>query len=56
MGCASAIQMGSVIEEVGCMMFEEPVNYLNSAVHKKELTGEIVTYINSLFFYITGYF
>ncbi|MGB1353965.1 MAG: mandelate racemase/muconate lactonizing enzyme family protein, partial [Glaciecola sp.] len=32
---ASAIQMGSVIEEVGCMMFEEPVNYLNSAVHKK---------------------
>lgn len=35
MGCASAIQMGSVIEEVGCMMFEEPVNYLNSAVHKK---------------------
>jgi galactonate dehydratase len=35
MGCASAIQMGKVIEEVGCMMFEEPVNYLNSAVHKK---------------------
>ena len=35
MGCASAIQMGAVIEEVGCMMFEEPVNYLNSAVHKK---------------------
>lgn len=35
MGCASAIQMGKVIEEVGCMMFEEPVNYLNSAIHKK---------------------
>lgn len=35
MGCASAIQMGSIIEEVGCMMFEEPVNYLNSAIHKK---------------------
>jgi L-alanine-DL-glutamate epimerase-like enolase superfamily enzyme len=35
MGCASAIQMGKVVEEVGCMMFEEPVNYLNSAVHKK---------------------
>ncbi len=35
MGCASAIQMGSIVEEVGCMMFEEPVNYLNSAVHKK---------------------
>jgi L-alanine-DL-glutamate epimerase-like enolase superfamily enzyme len=35
MGAASAIQMGEVIEEVGCMMYEEPVNYLNSAVHKK---------------------
>jgi len=35
MGAASAIQMGEVVEEVGCMMYEEPVNYLNSAVHKK---------------------
>ena len=35
MGAASAIQMGEVIEEVGCMMYEEPVNYLNSAIHKK---------------------
>ncbi len=35
MGCASAIQMGAIVEEVNCMMFEEPVNYLNSAVHKK---------------------
>ncbi len=35
MGCASAIQMGKIVEEVGCMMYEEPVNYLNSAVHKK---------------------
>lgn len=35
MGAASAIQMGDVVEEVGCMMYEEPVNYLNSAVHKK---------------------
>lgn len=35
MGCASAIQMGKIVEEVGCMFFEEPVNYLNSAVHKK---------------------
>ena len=35
MGCASAIQMGEIVKEVGCMMFEEPVNYLNSAVHKK---------------------
>jgi galactonate dehydratase len=35
MGCASAIQMGSIVEEVGCMMYEEPVSYLNSAVHKK---------------------
>jgi L-alanine-DL-glutamate epimerase-like enolase superfamily enzyme len=35
MGAASAIQMGDVVEEVGCMMYEEPVNYLNSALHKK---------------------
>jgi len=35
MGAASAIQMGEVVEEVRCMMYEEPVNYLNSAVHKK---------------------
>tara|TARA_R110000803_G_scaffold41461_4_gene89109 strand:+ start:13941 stop:15125 length:1185 start_codon:yes stop_codon:yes gene_type:complete len=35
MGAASAIQMGRVVEEVGCMFYEEPVNYLNSAVHKK---------------------
>ena len=39
MGAASAIQMGKVIEEVGCMMFEEPVNYLNSKVHKKVSEG-----------------
>ena len=35
MGAASAIQMGAIVEEVGCMMYEEPVNYLNSKVHKK---------------------
>ena len=35
MGAASAIQMGRIVEEVGCMMYEEPVNYLNPAVHKK---------------------
>ena len=39
MGAASAIQMGKVIEEVGCMMYEEPVNYLNSKVHKKVSDG-----------------
>ncbi len=39
MGAASAIQMGKVIEEVGCMMYEEPVNYLNSKVHKKVADG-----------------
>src|SRR5210317_153255 len=39
MGAASAIQMGRVIEEVGCMMYEEPVNYLNSKVHKKVSDG-----------------
>ena len=35
MGAASAIQMGEVVKEVGCMMYEEPVNYLNSKVHQK---------------------
>jgi len=35
MGAASAIQMGKIVEEVGCMMYEEPVNYLNAKVHKK---------------------
>ena len=35
MGAASAIQMGKIVEEVDCMMYEEPVNYLNPAVHKK---------------------
>jgi galactonate dehydratase len=35
MGAASAIQMGEIVEEVGCMMYEEPVNYLNAKVHKK---------------------
>jgi len=39
MGAASAIQMGKVIEEVGCMMYEEPVNYLNTKVHKKVSDG-----------------
>lgn len=39
MGAASAIQMGKVIEEVGCMMYEEPVNYLNPKVHKKVSDG-----------------
>jgi len=39
MGAASAIQMGKVIEEVGCMMYEEPVNYLNPKVHKKVSEG-----------------
>jgi L-alanine-DL-glutamate epimerase-like enolase superfamily enzyme len=35
MGAASAIQMGEIIEDIGCLFYEEPVNYLNSAVHKK---------------------
>jgi len=35
MGTASAIQMGAIVEEIGCLYYEEPVNYLNSAIHKK---------------------
>ncbi len=31
----SAIQMAEVAEEFNCMFFEEPVNYLNSALHQK---------------------
>jgi len=35
MGAASAIQMGEIVDDIGCLFYEEPVNYLNSAVHKK---------------------
>ncbi|NVK42545.1 MAG: mandelate racemase/muconate lactonizing enzyme family protein [Oceanospirillaceae bacterium] len=34
-GATTAIQLGELVEEVGCMYFEEPVNYLNSALHAK---------------------
>jgi|TARA_R110002167_G_scaffold35981_35_gene114543 galactonate dehydratase len=34
-GAASAIQLGDMIEEIGCLFYEEPVNYLNSKVHDK---------------------
>jgi galactonate dehydratase len=34
-GAASAIQLGGMIEEIGCLFYEEPVNYLNSKVHDK---------------------
>jgi len=32
---ASALQMGELAQEFNCMLLEEPVNYLNSALHKK---------------------
>ena len=35
MGTATAIQMGEIVEDIGCLYYEEPVNYLNSAIHKK---------------------
>ncbi|MEM9242661.1 MAG: mandelate racemase/muconate lactonizing enzyme family protein [Pseudomonadota bacterium] len=35
LGVTSAIQLGEVAEEFRCMYYEEPVNYLNSALHKK---------------------
>jgi galactonate dehydratase len=34
-GAASAIQLGEMIEDIGCLFYEEPVNYLNSKVHDK---------------------
>jgi len=34
-GVMSAIQLGEIAEEFNCMYFEEPVNYLNSELHKK---------------------
>ncbi|WP_371186577.1 mandelate racemase/muconate lactonizing enzyme family protein [Thalassotalea maritima] len=34
-GVSSAIQLGELAQEFNCMYFEEPVNYLNSDLHKK---------------------
>lgn len=34
-GVTSAIQLAEIAEEFHCMFYEEPVNYLNSALHKK---------------------
>ncbi len=35
LGVTSAIQVGELAQEFDCMFYEEPVNYLNSAIHKK---------------------
>ena len=34
-GASTAIQLGELVEEARCMYFEEPVNYLNSELHKR---------------------
>ena len=34
-GASTAIQLGELVEEARCMYFEEPVNYLNSKLHKR---------------------
>lgn len=34
-GVTSAIQLGEIAADFNCMYFEEPVNYLNSELHKK---------------------
>ncbi|MGB0205707.1 MAG: mandelate racemase/muconate lactonizing enzyme family protein [Neptuniibacter sp.] len=34
-GASTAIQLGEIVEEARCMYFEEPVNYLNSELHKR---------------------
>jgi L-alanine-DL-glutamate epimerase-like enolase superfamily enzyme len=35
LGASSAIQVGEIAADIGCLCFEAPVNYLNSALHKK---------------------
>ncbi|AEE23586.1 MULTISPECIES: mandelate racemase/muconate lactonizing enzyme family protein [Paraglaciecola] len=34
-GVATAIQLGEMVEDIGCLYYEEPVNYLNSKLHDK---------------------
>ncbi|MFT4994017.1 MAG: galactonate dehydratase [Paraglaciecola sp.] len=34
-GVATAIQLGQMVEDIGCLFYEEPVNYLNSKLHDK---------------------
>ena len=34
-GATTAIQLGEIAEEYGCMYYEEPVNYLNHSLHSK---------------------
>jgi galactonate dehydratase len=34
-GAATAIQLGEMVEDIGCLFYEEPVNYLNSKLHDK---------------------
>lgn len=33
-GVSSALQLGEIAEEFNCLYFEEPVNYLNSTLHR----------------------
>jgi len=35
LGASTAIQLGEIVEDIGCMYYEEPVNYLNSKLHDK---------------------
>ncbi len=35
LGASTAIQLGEMVEEIGCMYYEEPVNYLNAKLHDK---------------------
>jgi L-alanine-DL-glutamate epimerase-like enolase superfamily enzyme len=34
-GASTAIQLGEMVEDLGCWYYEEPVNYLNSKLHDK---------------------
>ncbi|WP_218352301.1 mandelate racemase/muconate lactonizing enzyme family protein [Alteromonas lipotrueiana] len=35
LGASTAIQLGEMVEEIGCLYYEEPVNYLNAKLHDK---------------------
>jgi len=35
LGASTAIQLGDIVEEMGCLYYEEPVNYLNAKLHDK---------------------
>lgn len=35
LGASTAIQLADIVEDIGCLYYEEPVNYLNAKLHDK---------------------